>query len=697
MKFSNKRNIVRYFASRFAFLALFVALLVVGRTSSVNASLLDFFGYNNDTEEDYTLENINGKQQVEYASGESIGADETTEQEVEDSEIASIIEQNRKLLMLPEAKRQILKPAVLRNNDLSNSLKPNKTSSTAQAIKENTNTSINNIRAPYPLEKEVLQNSNLAIEVEAKQNLGRSATKDLEEKNSSKAKDSLQDASLEYSRDTQNAKVPNVAKIPSSKKLPPKTFSLKNVNKQKSALEQAKIIKIAEEGDNADRELAEEKPLANAKKFYYKPNLAKKQQQVKPDLGNSSNPELANSDQDEELQKNNTDKAVQNVVAKKVTTKTASEDLLLTSADADLARAESKNSLDNSKNKVKAKLPKSMVKKPSLAPTEIVEKGEKPILAKLEPASGSNRQKYAQDIVRDIKNRKNYLQSQRTASDYKVALPQGGGNDPKKSILAESGPISPMLPPLLQGESQEKNKAPLNSEYVNKSALTYEQDNSLLNANRRDLQKNAELDYSSLNRKIDQFKPRTPTPNRLFGVDISKPDRFNNSNNLVKKTGSFYRAFGEIVLLQGQVTDSFGVPVVNAVIEIWQANSAGKYHNLLEPDSEYIDRYFNMSGRAVTDNLGYYNFITIIPGSIPNRTPHINMNLKHKNFGTLETEVYFFQHPENKKDSHYLSYSPQERAMLTAMVEYSQLNNPKSLKVATFNIVVRGSHQYKKY
>jgi protocatechuate 3,4-dioxygenase beta subunit len=641
MKFNNKRNIVGYFAfhfaSSFALLALLAVLLIVGLTSPVNASLLGLFGYNNESEEGYNLENSNEKQQMEYASGNSKSTSNISEQEVEDGEIASIIEQNRRLLMIPEAERQILSPATLKTNDII-SKDLNYIEKTSN---NNPDADINNVEASSS-EKQSLQNANLDIGVEDKQGIVEATVEataeNLKEEKSGKV-------ILKDVKETQNTntKIPNV----NSKKLPPKTFILKNVNKQKSALEQAKMVKIAEEGKELQKDNTD-KAVQNivTKKVATKTATTEQAKMVKI------------AEEGKELQKDNTDKAVQNIVTKKVATKTATteEDPLLTSADANLARAESKNSLDNSKNKVKAKFFRYVVKKPSLAPSKITEKSEKPILSELEPENVSNRQKYSQDIIRDIKNR-------------------------GKS----------------RGESQEKNKAPLYGAYVDKSSLTYEQDNSLLNANRQDLQKNAELDYSSLNRKIDQFKPRTPTPNRLFNADISKPDRFNNSNNLVKKTGSFYRAFGEIVLLQGQVTDSFGVPVVNATIEIWQANSAGKYHNLLEPDSEYIDRYFNMSGRAVTDNLGYYNFITIIPGSVANRAPHINMNLRHKNFGTLETEMYFFQHPENKKDSYYLSYSPQERAMLTAMVEYSQLNNPKSLKVATFNIVIRGSHQYKKY
>ena len=149
--------------------------------------------------------------------------------------------------------------------------------------------------------------------------------------------------------------------------------------------------------------------------------------------------------------------------------------------------------------------------------------------------------------------------------------------------------------------------------------------------------------------------------------------------------------------MQGTVSDSFGVPIENAVIEIWQTNAAGKYHTLLEPSSEYIDKYFNMSGRVITDNLGNYHFITIMPGSSPGRAAHINMNIYHSKFGRLETEMYFADHPYNKSDYQFLSYTENERKMLTASVRSSDLLNPQSIKLCTFNILLKGVQQYKKF
>ena len=193
------------------------------------------------------------------------------------------------------------------------------------------------------------------------------------------------------------------------------------------------------------------------------------------------------------------------------------------------------------------------------------------------------------------------------------------------------------------------------------------------------------------------FTPQKPTPSRFFAADLSMPDNFATTNNLAKKAGSFYRAFGEIIFLQGAVVDSFGVPIEGAVIEVWQTNAAGKYHTLLEPDSEYVDEYFNMSGRAITDNLGNYHFITIMPGANPGRAPHINMNIYHQKFGKIEAEMYFEDHPYNATDYQYLAYDEDERKLLTAKVVNSDILNPNSIKLCTFDITMRGTHQYKSF
>lgn len=191
------------------------------------------------------------------------------------------------------------------------------------------------------------------------------------------------------------------------------------------------------------------------------------------------------------------------------------------------------------------------------------------------------------------------------------------------------------------------------------------------------------------------FETKPATPTRIFSADLSMPEKFNNTNNLMQKTGSFYAAFGEPLNLAGTITDSFGVPVEGAIIEIWQTNSAGKYQSLLDEDSDLVDKNFSMSGRAITDNLGNYSFITIMPGFYMKRAPHINFNIYHQQFGKLETEMYFEDHPRNADDNQYTSYSPEERKLLTAKVRLSDIFNSESKKIVTFDIIMKGTHQYK--
>jgi protocatechuate 3,4-dioxygenase, beta subunit len=191
------------------------------------------------------------------------------------------------------------------------------------------------------------------------------------------------------------------------------------------------------------------------------------------------------------------------------------------------------------------------------------------------------------------------------------------------------------------------------------------------------------------------FSPRTPTPQRLFSANLSMPPQFGKTNNLMQKTGSFYAAAGELIYIHGTLTDSFGVPISGAVVEIWQTNSAGKYHSLLEQNSDLTDKNFNMSGRITTDNLGNYHFITIMPGFYLNRAPHINFNIYHPKFGKLETEMYFEDHPKNEEDYQYLSYSADERKLLTGIVRLKNIFDSRSTKIVNFNLVMAGTHQYK--
>lgn len=74
---------------------------------------------------------------------------------------------------------------------------------------------------------------------------------------------------------------------------------------------------------------------------------------------------------------------------------------------------------------------------------------------------------------------------------------------------------------------------------------------------------------------------------------------------------------GERLILEGKLTDEAGRPVPGALIEIWQANAAGRYIHREELHPAPLDPNFLGAGRAITGADGGYRFVTIKPGSYP--------------------------------------------------------------------------------
>jgi protocatechuate 3,4-dioxygenase beta subunit len=196
---------------------------------------------------------------------------------------------------------------------------------------------------------------------------------------------------------------------------------------------------------------------------------------------------------------------------------------------------------------------------------------------------------------------------------------------------------------------------------------------------------------------VSPFNPLKQTPSALIPDNLSKPREFGKGNNLVRKPGSFKLAIGEPLYIAGTVTDAFGVPIDGVLVKIWQTNAAGAYHSLLSKNSKYLDNNFLMSGQSITDNMGRYRFLTIFPGFYDDRAPHINFIISHKRFGIIETEMYFTGHPKNSKDPIYMTYPKEDRKLLTATVEFVSKEGPENGRTVTFNIVMDGLQQYKRY
>jgi protocatechuate 3,4-dioxygenase beta subunit len=80
---------------------------------------------------------------------------------------------------------------------------------------------------------------------------------------------------------------------------------------------------------------------------------------------------------------------------------------------------------------------------------------------------------------------------------------------------------------------------------------------------------------------------------------------------------------GERITVQGRLLDSYGRPVANQLIEIWQANAAGRYIHQRDQHPAPLDPNFTGAGRIVTNGDGEYHFTTIKPGPYPWKN-HVN-------------------------------------------------------------------------
>src|ERR1700748_1930420 len=106
---------------------------------------------------------------------------------------------------------------------------------------------------------------------------------------------------------------------------------------------------------------------------------------------------------------------------------------------------------------------------------------------------------------------------------------------------------------------------------------------------------------------------------------------------------------GERIVVSGRVLDEDGRPVRNTLVEIWQANAAGRYYHSVDQHDAPLDPNFVGNGQLLTDDEGRYQFKTIKPGAYPWRNhpnawrpAHVHFSLFGPAISTrLVTQMYF--------------------------------------------------------
>jgi protocatechuate 3,4-dioxygenase beta subunit len=156
---------------------------------------------------------------------------------------------------------------------------------------------------------------------------------------------------------------------------------------------------------------------------------------------------------------------------------------------------------------------------------------------------------------------------------------------------------------------------------------------------------------------------------------------------------------GERIIVAGRVLDDGGRPVPNTLVEIWQANAAGRYPHKVDQHPAPLDPNFSGAGRILTDDEGRYRFTTIKPGAYPWqnhpnawRPAHIHFSLFGACFlSRLVTQMYFPGDPLLGHDPIFNAVpDARARERMIAAFDFS-ITEPEWALGYRFDIILRGA------
>jgi protocatechuate 3,4-dioxygenase beta subunit len=157
---------------------------------------------------------------------------------------------------------------------------------------------------------------------------------------------------------------------------------------------------------------------------------------------------------------------------------------------------------------------------------------------------------------------------------------------------------------------------------------------------------------------------------------------------------------GERIIVTGRILDEAGNPVPQTLVEIWQANAAGRYVHVVDQHDAPLDPNFIGAGRCLTDDTGSYRFLTVKPGAYswrnhPNawRPNHIHFSLLGPAIASrLVTQMYFPGDPLLEYDSIFRAVPESARDRLVARFSL-EATQPEFAMGFVFDIVLRGRQE----
>jgi protocatechuate 3,4-dioxygenase beta subunit len=151
-----------------------------------------------------------------------------------------------------------------------------------------------------------------------------------------------------------------------------------------------------------------------------------------------------------------------------------------------------------------------------------------------------------------------------------------------------------------------------------------------------------------------QTADRKVTPPLTMGPFYPQVKPLDQDADLTVIKGGAARAEGRFIHVAGRIVNVKGEPVKNARIEIWQADSRGRYAHKSDPNKAKLDTNFQGYSVLESDSEGRYRFKTVMPAPYPGliagmRTPHIHFDVFGK-YDRVVTQMFFPNEPLNQTD-----------------------------------------------
>lgn len=204
---------------------------------------------------------------------------------------------------------------------------------------------------------------------------------------------------------------------------------------------------------------------------------------------------------------------------------------------------------------------------------------------------------------------------------------------------------------------------------------------------------------SSVRRAPDHpLFPLKASLSELTGPVYGEGDLKPLDNDLTQNARKNGEPLGERIIVRGRVLDESGRPIPGTLIEIWQANAAGRYIHKNDQHQAPLDPNFVGAGRFITNDQGEYQFTSIKPGAYPWRNhpnawrpAHIHFSLLGHNFTQrLVTQMYFPGDPLLKYDPIYQGI-PDKKARERLISSFElDLTQPEWALGYRFDIVLAG-------